>query len=75
MRHSYTVIMHRGEDGWWVANVPLLNATTQGRTRSTALKRAKSLIQFALQTIRSEGAEPPIEDRSKLEVVRVRAAV
>jgi predicted RNase H-like HicB family nuclease len=75
MHRSYTVIMHRGEDGWWVANVPLLHATAQGRTRSTALKRAKSLIRFALATIQSEGAEPPVEDRSKLDVVRVRAAV
>lgn len=66
MQRSYTVIIHRGEDGWWVANVPLLHATTQGRNRSTALKRAKSLIRFALETIQSEGAErlrlrvPPI---------------
>jgi predicted RNase H-like HicB family nuclease len=75
MQRSYTVIIHRGEDGWWVANVPLLHATTQGRNRSTALKRAKSLIRFALETIQSEGAEPPVEGPSNLDVVRVRAAV
>ncbi len=75
MQHRYTVIMQRGEDGWWIANVPLLHATCQGRTRSVALKRAKSLIRFALQTIQNEGAEPPVEDRSKLDIVRVRAAV
>jgi predicted RNase H-like HicB family nuclease len=75
MERSYTVVMHREEDGWWVANVPLLRATAQGRTRSTALKRAKSLIRFALETIKSEGAAPPVEDRSTLDVVRVRAAI
>jgi predicted RNase H-like HicB family nuclease len=75
MKHGYTVILHRAEHGWWVANVPILHATAQGRTRSTALKRAKSLIQFALETIQGEGAKPPVEDRSSLEVVRVRAAV
>ena len=75
MRHGYTVILHRAEHGWWVANVPILHATAQGRTRYTALKRAKSLIQFALETIQGEGAKPPVEDRSSLEVVRVRAAV
>jgi hypothetical protein len=39
------------------------------------LKRAKSLIQFALDTIRNDGAKPPVEDRSTLAVVRVQAAV
>ena len=75
MHRRYTVVLHRAEDGWWVANVPILRATAQGRTRSVALKRAKSLIQFALDTIRDAGANPPIEDRNSLDVVRVQAAV
>jgi len=75
MGRKYTVILHRAEDGWWVANVPTLHATAQGRTRSTALKRAKSLIRFALDSIQGEGEKPPVENRSSLEVVRVRAAV
>jgi len=75
MQRRYTVVLQRGDDGWWVANVPIFHATAQGRTRSTALKRAKSLIQFALDTIRNEGAKPPVEDRSSLAVVRVQAAV
>jgi predicted RNase H-like HicB family nuclease len=75
MQRQYTVVLQRGEDGWWVANVPILHATAQGRTRSSALKRAKSLIQFALESIRDEGAKPPVEDRSSLAVVRVQAAV
>ncbi len=68
-------MLHRAEDGWWVANVPILHAAAQGRTRTTALNRAKSLIRFALDAIQGEGAEPPVEKRSSLEVVRVRAAV
>jgi predicted RNase H-like HicB family nuclease len=75
MRRQYTVVLQKGEDGWWVANVPIFHATAQGRTRSTALKRAKSLIQFALHTMRDEGAKPPVEDPSSLAVVRVQAAV
>jgi predicted RNase H-like HicB family nuclease len=75
MRRQYTVVLQRGEDGWWVANVPIFHATAQGRMRSIALKRPKSLIQFALDTIRNEGIEPPVEHRSNLAVVRVQATV
>jgi predicted RNase H-like HicB family nuclease len=75
MRKQYTVVLQKGEDGWWVANVPILHATAQGRTRAIALKRAKSLIRFALDTIRQEGSQPPVEDRSSLTVVRVQAAI
>ncbi len=74
MNRSYTVILHRAEDGWWVANIPMIHATAQGRTRSIALKRAQSLTRFALDTMRKEGSKPPTEDRSNLEVVRIRAA-
>jgi predicted RNase H-like HicB family nuclease len=74
MRRQYTVVLQKGDDGWWVANVPILRATAQGRTRSIALKRAKSLIRFALDAIQDEGAKPPVEDRTSLEVVRVQAA-
>ena len=75
MRRQYTVVLQKGDDGWWVANVPILHATAQGRTRSLALKRAKSLIRFAVDTIQDEGANPPVEDRTSLEVVRVQAAI
>ena len=75
MSRSYTVVLHRAEDSWWVANVPTLHATAQARTRSGALKRARSLIRFALETVEKEGSKPPVEDRSNLEVVRIRAAV
>lgn len=75
MQRQYTVVLQKGDDGWWVANIPILHATAQGRTRAVALKRAKSLIQFALDVIYDEGKEPPVEDRSSLEVVRVQAAV
>jgi predicted RNase H-like HicB family nuclease len=75
MDQNYTVILNRTQDGWWIANVPILHATAQGQTRSTALKRAKSLIRFALDTIQQEGSKPPVENRSNLEVIRVRAAL
>ena len=75
MRRQYTVVLQKGEDGWWIANVPILHATAQGCTRSTALKRAKSLIQFALDTMRNEGTKLPVEDPSSLTVVKVQAAI
>jgi len=75
MNRRYTVLLQKGDDGWWIANIPILHATAQGRTRSVALKRAKSLIQFALDVSHDEGVLPPIEDRGSLEVVRVQAAV
>jgi len=74
MSRSYTVILQKAEGGWWVANVPLLHATAQGKTRSIALKRAQSLTQFAIDSMRQEGSKPPAESRSNLEVVRIRAA-
>ena len=61
MSRSYTVILHRAEDGWWVANVPTLHATAQGRTRSGALKRAESLIRFALETIQKKARSLPLK--------------
>jgi len=75
MQRRYTVVLQKEEDGWWVANVPILHATAQGRTRAVALKRARSLIRFALDVIRGEGSKPPVEDRTSLDVVRVQAAV
>ena len=72
MDRQYTVILHRVEDGWWVANVPTLHATAQGRTRSTALKRAKSLIRFALDSIQGEGEKPPVEDPSTPAIPKAR---
>jgi predicted RNase H-like HicB family nuclease len=75
MGTNYTVILNRTQDRWWVANVPILHATVQGRTRSTAVKRAKSLIRFALGILQEEGTKPPVENRSNLEVIRVRAVI
>jgi predicted RNase H-like HicB family nuclease len=74
MSRRYTVILQRAEDGWWVANIPMLHATAQGKTRSAALKRAQSLTRFAIETMRKEGSKLPAENRSNLEVVRIRAA-
>jgi len=75
MQRRYTVVLQRDDAGWWVANVPILHATAQGRTRATALKRARSLIRFALDAIQSKGAMPPVEDHTSLEVIRVQAVV
>ncbi len=72
---NYTVILNRAQYGWWFANVPILHATAQGRISSTIVKRAKSLIRFALDTIQEKGIKPPVENRSNLEVIRVRAAL
>ncbi len=73
MKHTFTVVLERGDDGWWVAHVPLLHATAQGRSRATTLKRAQALIEFAVDDLRAAGQLVPAE-RSRVEVVRLRAS-
>lgn len=72
MKRSFTVVLERGDDAWWIAHVPLLHATAQGRSRATALRRAQGLIEFALEDMRASGRRVPAE-RSRVEVVRLRA--
>jgi predicted RNase H-like HicB family nuclease len=73
MKRSFTVVLERGDDGWWVAHVPFLHATAQGRSRATALKRVQGLIEFAIDDLRAAGQPIPAE-RSRVEVVRLRAS-
>lgn len=73
MVRTFTVVLERGERGWWVAHVPALHATAQGRSRSTTLRRARALIAFAVEDMRSAGQPFPTES-SRVEFVRVRAS-
>lgn len=66
--HNYTVILQRAEDGWWLANVPLLHATAQAHTRSSALKRAKSLIAFHRAIKTSSESYSPSKSQEGLEL-------
>jgi predicted RNase H-like HicB family nuclease len=72
MKHTFTVVLEHGNDGWWVAHAPLLHATAQGKSRGVALRRIQGLIEFALDDMRASGQPVPSE-RSRVEVVRLRA--
>jgi predicted RNase H-like HicB family nuclease len=52
MVRTFAVVLER-DDGWWVAHVPALHATAQGRSRCTALRRARALIDFAVEDMRA----------------------
>ena len=74
MVRTFTVVLERAEGSWWVAHVPALHATAQGRSRAAALRRVRALIDFAVEDMRASGQAIPGE-RSRVEFVRVRAAV
>ena len=64
-----TVLLHRGEDGFIVAEVPSLSGCiSQGRTRDEALKNIQEAIALYEETLR-ERDEPVPEDN--FEVVEV----
>ena len=73
MKRTFTVVLERGDDGWWTAHVPLLHATAQGKSRAAALRRIQGMIDFALDDMRASGQPVPSE-QSRVEVVRLRAS-
>jgi len=64
------VIITRDEDGYFVAEVPVLKSCfTQGKTREEALANIKEVIHLCLESMAEQG-EPIPEDYS-LEQVEV----
>lgn len=54
------VILTEGEDGYIVAEVPVLpGCITQGRTKEEALERAKEAIQGYLESLQKDGITIP----------------
>ncbi len=64
------VIITRDEDGYYVAEVPVLRSCfTQGKTRAEALVNIKEVIQLCLENMAEEGT--PIPEEYTLEQVEV----
>lgn len=57
---NYPVLLRPGEDGWIVAECPVLpGCISQGRTREEALRNIREAIELTLECAHDEGWEPP----------------
>lgn len=56
------VLVHRGEDGMWVAVAPSLpGCVTQGRTREDAIENAREAIDAYVEALAADGLHVPEE--------------
>ena len=54
------VVVHLGEDGYWVAECPSLpGCITQGQTREAALENAKEAIEGYIAALKADGLPVP----------------
>lgn len=64
------VIITQDEDGYYVAEVPLLQSCfTQGKTREEALENIKDVIKLCLEHMHAEGIKLP--DKYTIEQIEV----
>lgn len=50
------VVIHRGEDGYWVAECPSLpGCISQGKTKAGAITNIKEAIEGWIETARAHG--------------------
>ncbi len=57
------VLIHPGEDGYWVAECPSLpGCVSQGRTREEAIRNVKEAIEGYIVVLREDGLPVP-EDK------------
>jgi predicted RNase H-like HicB family nuclease len=57
------VLLQRGEDGWWVAEVPSLpGAVSQGRTKAEAIENIRDAIELLIDVMREHGDPIPEDD-------------
>lgn len=62
MASKRQVLLHRGEDGWWVVECPSLpGCVSQGKTQAEAVKNIKEAIQAYIESLELDG-EPVPED-------------
>lgn len=56
------VILHPGEDGYWVAECPsLLGCVSQGQTKEEAIANIKEAIQGYIAALEEDGLPVPEE--------------
>ena len=57
------VVLRRGEDGYWIAEVPSLpGCISQGKTKAEAITNVKEAIEGWIETMTSHGQTVPDED-------------
>ena len=57
------VLLHPGEDGYWVAECPSLpGCVSQGKTREEAIRNVKEAIEGYIVVLREDGLPVP-EDK------------
>ncbi len=55
---TFDVVLERGEDGWYVADVPALTGChTQGKTKKEAMKNIKEVIELCLEMVKERKAK------------------
>ncbi len=56
------VLLYRGEDGWWVAEVPSLpGCLSQGESREAAIANVKEAIEEYAAALAADGLPVPEE--------------
>ena len=64
------VILHPGEDGYWVIECPSLpGCISQGKTREEAIANIKEAIELYIESLDAHGDPIPEETFESLEVV------
>ena len=54
------VVVHRGEDGFWVAKVPSLpGCISQGRTKEEAVANVREAIEGYVAALEQDGLQVP----------------
>lgn len=71
MAEKRHVLLHRDEEGWWVAECPSLEGcSSQGRTRDEAIANIREAIQGVEDSLRRRGlAVPPSDPDTALVLV------
>lgn len=59
------VILHRDEDGVWIAEVPSLpGCVSQGATREEAIANVIEAVELWIETVKAQGRAVPTDDLS-----------
>jgi predicted RNase H-like HicB family nuclease len=66
------VLLHKDEDGWWIAEVPSLpGCVSQGRTKAEAITNVKEAIQCHTEALEELGKPVPEDDYQQATLVVV----
>jgi predicted RNase H-like HicB family nuclease len=61
-RSNRQVLLYRGEDGYFVAEVPsLLGCISQGKTREEALANIQEAISLYIEVLQDRGEDIPVD--------------